>query len=480
MAITLSNVYGSDATTPNAEYPGGTFKNDTGHNDGTPLEHTWAKDKDGFFQAITKNVGLPISNAPDTSIVSQYQQALDYRYIHSTPNPRNTILDICGEKYYDTHDWVQPDAFPNITTTTGTIWDSCVGVDYDTNLPCIFLIVDGTTIRKITGPWVYDASPQIGSSLSLDFGETPATINAICCDGARLYVLWRSVSTGYHVSSFSLNTWNRYLHVALGVDFDSLPQYSKIILASNTHLAVSLDNVSGSPGVAIVNKSTGVFYLGNGTGTPSGDPPFSGCGRMTTDGDHVFWIHIEDGGAPYTPFLCSAKISDPTTSDYSLKEGYGALTLKDISTGVYNYGSESGSVVLASASGKFYTFSKTDDDLTASVQISNIDPYEVGTSYRTVIGCDGMNLWTVVHQKYKAKNTDRMDFAKLPIIIFSRAHRSSNLTSYDDFNAHFVMTRLEGKDVSTYEPGRLLFDGRDMWFISRTGFVSRICNPGIR
>lgn len=482
--ISLYTQYSSQATTPDADYPNGTFKNQSGGGTvrGTPLEQTWARDIDGGRQAAIRDAGLPLNDIPDTRLVSQYQQALDFRYNRNTQNPSLTIQQVCGEKYWDTYNWTKPDAFPNYLYDAGyTTRDACVGIDYDTYRPCLFVVRSDNTIRKVTGSWVYTASPVIGSALSLNFGETPESIRSICSDGGKIYVLWRASDNTYRVSSFDMVVFGRYLNITLGVDYAYQAEYSKIILANDNYLAISLDSVSGNSGVAIVHKDTGALTIGNGASQASSNP-FPGCGRMTTDGTHVFWIHTEDAlPSSCSSYLCSAKISSPSTSDYtSTLVGVPSPSIIGIPTALYNFGGADGTVVTATTSGFFWIFSKTLDAARAAFEIHNNIVYATASEARTVLGCDGTNLWIQLQQEDDADTDSRLAFGKVPLTICIKSNAVTSPSNAAQYEGSFVMTDKAGVGITDYEPGRLLYDGLDMWYVLRNGQYYRIANPGLR
>ena len=267
MAITLSRVYGSGATAPDTDYPGGTFKDKDGINPGTPLQHTWARDKDGFFQAVLKNAGITPLETADTALSSQYLQAMSYLFNRTTKMPRLDLSQVCEAKFYGIYDWSRPDAMPNLSPTESKIYrDACVGIDYSTGLPCLYVVTDDDEIRRASGPLRYDGTPALGSALSLEFSAgPPESIRSVCCDGEHLYVLWRKASDGYHVAKFYMASVGGYVPVgdmALDFDYSTDPEYSKIIVASSYYLAVSSDNIAGNCGVAIVPKGSGGILKG--------------------------------------------------------------------------------------------------------------------------------------------------------------------------------------------------------------------------
>lgn len=77
MAIRIATAY-ANAIAPNADYPGGSFKNKSAPaaTDGTPLEKQWANDLYGFGEALLAAAGVTHSDAPDTAVASDRMTAL--------------------------------------------------------------------------------------------------------------------------------------------------------------------------------------------------------------------------------------------------------------------------------------------------------------------------------------------------------------------------------------------------------------------
>ena len=78
MSIRLFDKYGPRATAPTANYPEGSYKNESvpGANDGTPVEIDWANDYEGFTQALLAEAGISADGNPDTAISSQRLEAI--------------------------------------------------------------------------------------------------------------------------------------------------------------------------------------------------------------------------------------------------------------------------------------------------------------------------------------------------------------------------------------------------------------------
>jgi hypothetical protein len=86
-------------------------------------------------------------------------------------------------------------------------------------------------------------------------------------------------------------------------------------------------------------------------------------------------------------------------------------------------------------------------------------------------------LWLQLHQQSEVYDEARLAFAKIPLTQFMKSNTS---TSQQDYTASMVLTNIPTGITTGEEPGRLLFDGMDMWFVSRSGFLCRITNPGMR
>lgn len=80
MALNLNDVpeYAGRVNAPNADYPGGSFKNEVTPGvsaDGTPLEEQWQNDWLGFFQKLLTDAAIVPSGVPDTAVSSDYFDA---------------------------------------------------------------------------------------------------------------------------------------------------------------------------------------------------------------------------------------------------------------------------------------------------------------------------------------------------------------------------------------------------------------------
>jgi hypothetical protein len=54
------------------------------------------------------------------------------------------------------------------------------------------------------------------------------------------------------------------------------------------------------------------------------------------------------------------------------------------------------------------------------------------------------------------------------------------MITYLDYTVDMVITGISSNVIEEYEAGRLLFDGHDMWYCARDGYICRIIAPGLR
>jgi hypothetical protein len=478
MSKSLTQIYGSQATTPNSSYPGGTFKDKTGSQSGTPLQRDWAIQIDGFFQKIMADSGMGYNGNDETALSSQFLTAMHYQLNRSTKPPTWGIEDVCSG-LHSTYDITRPDLAPNLLIGLGTIRDACVGIDRDSQVPIIYVLNSSDEVVPITGSLSYGYTMGAGAALSLDYtAATMESVRSICCDGESLYVLWRSTGNTYWVTSFDIKyssgypvNWSKNLNM----DYSTDEEYSKIIIASSAYLAVSSDNISGYCGVAIIPKSGSSVTKGNG-GNGIASPVSSCGGRIVSDGTHVYWLTQTQDGIDHTSTMSSANIIDPTTSDYTGGEVFTSI-LPYAPMAITNYGGSYGTVICFAPVGSSYVLVKSEDEIKYCLSIENNEWYSDTTNYNIVSGCDGYNLWVQLHQQSDVYEEARLAFAKIPLTQFVKSNTS---TTEQDYTANMVLTNISTGVTTGDEPGRLLFDGADMWFISRSGFVCRITNPGMR
>jgi hypothetical protein len=333
-------------------------------------------------------------------------------------------------------------------------------------------------VYPVTGPMVYDAYPSIGSALSLVDTPSLDSVRSICSDGDYLYVLWRSTTPNYAVTRFYMQSPTPVHSGTTWLNFDhSDADYSKVIVASNDRLAVSSDNISGDMGVVILSKLGSTRLTGNGNCTISSS--VAANGRLVSDGVHVYWLSRRPNNG-FEVSLFSAKISDPTTSDYSSHVVFTDTYARAVPHGLYNIGgSSTGSIACVAPTGGIWLFNKEHDEVLPALQLSGITAPSA-VDYSCVCGSDGINVWIQTHSYNVGYDTNKLVFVKVPMAVLTSSNCQGSGGSLASFTPSIVHASTSLGLIEEYESGRMLFDGVDMWFVSRSGFAVRITAPGMR
>ena len=488
---TLPDIYPGRAEAPSTAYPEGSFKNETieGSDDGTPVENQWANQTEAFFQALDERGGIdPGGNGTvDTALVCQRMMAFRLMNNGTTRPPHAYREDICSGLL--SQQWQAPGDDPNFLSVGHNVVDSCVGWSYPKDKPVLFLACDDNAVRWIDEPWDYNDHLNLGAPLGLSYYATPSNVLGVCSDARYLYVVYRVASDdSLRVSKYDIqNFTGSYIwDVALGetVPDDDDVEYVKIIVASGATVAVSIPRPIGTNGVAIIAKTTGAIAKGNGNNTAY---TIAGSrthyGKIVSDGYHVFWIG-KAGTSTLTFYLASAKITNPTTSDYSLNTLASGVSDSDAHKhfkGLLNVGGPNGVVLVHNADGEINQFRKLDNASSGTRKITPFSryPMTVHGEYSLMSGHDGMNAWFHLVGYDVAKDEPVATICKVPLGWFGRRGGKAGVDNYDDIIPDRVY--LDWWGLSVDGPiGRLLFDGRDMWACFRGGVLHRICNPMAR
>lgn len=496
--IKFSEEYPGRAANPSNDYPDGTFQDVvTGvPNSGTPLQQTWARDIDGFSQAMVHDFIWRTGN-PDTATNSQRMLGLEHRFGRTTRPPQSGLDKICsGLISADSNQWHESYSAPNYFGPTSDWVDSCIGVDYITSRPCIFAIQSNNVIVKVSGLWQYNSSIKSEGSIDITYPSTPSHVVSICCEGDYLYVAWRdSVSETYKISKFSANPnlayglWGRIWTVDTGHDYEGILPYQvyypKLIVANQSSLALSLeqviDNGVSRQGVAIIQKNSGTLFIGHGGVSLPAGPGYPMVGRLVSDQEHVFWIQrIESPSV--TSYIRSAKISDPKTSDYTLNKIGPTIDPStnrlEIPCSIINLGGRNGVVLIGTPDGQIYQFVKSENEVTYCKQINGFIPAMAMSRLSTIMGFDGLNVWAHFVQTNPRYLDASISFAKIPANIFGR-NAATPSDAHIDIDVDLITTPIT-QAYDSVEAGRLLYDGKDMIFCCRSGSVMRITNTTAR
>lgn len=489
MAIKLDQSYPGRSTPGDASYPDGSFKNESteGAEDGTPLKIAWANNHEGFFQSLLNKAGVTADGTPDTVLKSQYMAALMLLTPDQTRPPAASIGELCSG--LPEVSWHAPSASPNYKDTGHTIKSSCLCWDAETDRPIILYIASTTSFYAITGLWDYENDPVVSTAWAgFNFPSLPSEAMSICSDGDYIYVAWRRASDGtIMVSKYASNpfTGARLWTANTGVINAGDPEdtnYFELIVADSSRLALSMpDLVLGDTrhGVAIIAKSSGGVTLGHGNNTvyttAAGSKPRRG--HIVSDGSHIWWLGCK-GVFPDDIYLVSAKISDPTTSDYSILEV--ATDVADTAKwllwhGLTNIGGSDGAIIYHNRQGLIESFNKAEDAKGLSLELSAINyaAYTGGGSvdYDMPVGFDGLNLWIPHLIPESAGDSGAVFFHKVSAAHFTSAARF-DITTWPIY-PEVVSINYDTQETA-YKSGKMIFDGRDMWVVFRSGEVYRL------
>lgn len=496
MTLKLSTTYPGRASAPDADYPYSSFRNETvqGADDGTPLEIAWAKDVNGFEQSLLSEAKLTPNDEPDTVPVCQKMTAMKLLFGSTNRPPNASIQDLCAG--FPGVQWHDPAASPNyayLGASGAEVVDSCLAWSWTDDKPCVLYITDSGDVRSLLGQWDYDMAPALGGTLGLTYPATPSHVLSVANDGTSTYVAWRRDSDGnimvskYAMNPFSVTpVWTTDLGEVYPATADLL-NYFKLIIAGDYHIALSMSDLVlsiSAHGVAIINKSNGGFLLGQGNNTSYNTADDKAqFGKIVSDGTHVYWIG-KSGTTSVTFYLASAKISAPTTSDYSLAvlaTGIVAASEREkYFTGLLNVGGSEGAVVVSNPSGQVNVFSKLADAAGGCVEIQNFlqwDPNPDG--YDIMIGSDGFNAFFFLYARYipGAAQDDEpaVRVYSVPLSTFGRQRRLSSLYVWGEIHPMATSINWGGLE-SENKIGNMVFDGRDMWIVTRPGHVFRLTN----
>lgn len=221
--------------------------------------------------------------------------------------------------------WAHAGAHQNKYTQNASNWlDICPGWNYTSGYPVIYLLnatfpATTVSIREIdTRNWNM-LGTSVDRNVTVPADHIPVSM---CCDGPFIYVLCRAnvAGTNSAILCYSTNPWNSTpvwtrtcAGYAIGTDISSYLR-SKIIIASDTHLAITFGALitSTSPGgaiMAILAKDNSVITYGRGNLDATG---FGPSGGLCSDGAHVHFGARKDAVGPANTALASAAIAGPT------------------------------------------------------------------------------------------------------------------------------------------------------------------------
>jgi hypothetical protein len=370
------------------------------------------------------------------------------------------------------------------TLAIGTgIRGSCLGWDADGDSetgprPVLWVLTTDDTIRPISQCYQPDEALSLGTAFTPVFPETAGGIGAICCDGSYMYVLWwADADDEIHVSRYA----------ASGATFSTAADWTYA-----TGLTHALAPINKSMRLILADADTLAFFWVESSGTLIGVLGTDGTGfdsgtgnatvtavdhaiiSLSSDGQHVYWLQSAVSGSDTVFHLASAKLSDLSTSDYTL-----AAIATEATADVYYHPkavlARHNCVNVVTPSGRVYVFDQATDRIDPSVNVTpttSADAYNHGGA----VGFDDFNLWVAARTE-NVKGVYALSFYKIPA---SMAGSESGRSTFYDYVANRISI-LDDTDYDNIALGFFEFDGRDLWFLSTNGgYVVRITNPALR
>lgn len=419
-------------------------------------------------------------NARDTRI---NENTLGVYALKTTP-PAATKADICTENHI-TNPWHNPSVAPNYLNIGAGIRGSCFGIDNTNNTVILWVVDDANLIRPVSGMWLNYASPSLGAAFTPSYPATMSFVISICCDGAYLYVMWVRDSDGrIMVSRFASDGASSFL---TSPDWTyTTPQtyylnqgYRIIDALDGTNVALFFTlttTPTANQSVAILSKDGTTYNAGTGNLPSTPGPASHGeLWNMIADGTHVYWLIGDEAAGVRSTYLASARITDPTTSNYT----YALISADTIATGYQFLPKDlvalADVINISTQSGRIYRFRKSTGQVAPVINVSptySEDDDNLGSS----LGFDGKNLWIqAVTVEGSATPLESITFYRVPAAMCGAY---AGRASLPDFNFLRIVVPATSLYPDMVRAGDFRFDGADLWWVGSDGALMRISNPG--
>lgn len=486
MTLKLEERYPLNSTPESAEYPGGSFKDDTTKEtkDGTPLQKDWQDDMLGSRDSILEASGLVKNGEIETALVSQFRTGV--QKLLSTQPPKTSIEELCSG--VNSKPWVDTDGVNKLDLGGLGISSACIGWDFDTETPCLYVSTTGGTsaIYKISGNWEYGENMDFpeGEPLALDFPSTPYNIGSVCCDGEYIYVHWGLSGGSTYVTKFSARTLSALWTCDIETNYGASFSLARLIIANTNTVALTFYGTISESfpfgwGCAMIAKSNGAKSKGVGHADFWNTFVFNTSDtrlvKAVSDGTHVYRIAKQGGSSSSRLFyLQSFKISDPTTSDHDPVD-LGSWVNAETWTHPAGLAYANGRVVVGSADGQVSLYSTSSKLYIPGFRVSPLLGEIYPDEQDCLLGFDGVNVWGLYVLRYDSGYFVQA-VLKIPCGSLSKTRLILTLQEQS-----FSGVTIENEEpITAFTQGHLLHDGLNMLAISNTGNIYRVCKPGDR
>lgn len=464
--LDLNTRYPGRTGVASADYPDGSYQDEStpGLNNGTPLQEDWANDREGPRQGMLRTVGSEPNGVVDTAVQSQYIEAvLSNALGHTRPRGMGPA-SVCAGLHLS-ENMAFPGDFPNKSAALASDpRDMCLAWDYTKDRP--YLIVSTSGDLYPVPCWDYSANPTLGTALTT--GLTNPEFRKVISDGNHVYVSYQANGTGNtRVAKFAL-PWTGSALWDIDTSRDSTNNDSMIV-ANDNFIAMMADGATTDWRLVIIAKSDGAVLLGKGNDSGYYMPD---AARITSNGNHIFWPAVFGGNS----YLCSANITNPGTSSYTVKSVSAASLLCDVAA--LNLDTIAAVSEATSAyESVMYVFHISADEWAPVGSFTNPASDVPNDQFHPRLCYDGLSL-NVTHA---VRGT--VGSGKTTVIRPVNATRFAPHTDVGDIYSPLTSlgcTNFSGDDTPLHH---MVFDGRDLWIYFRDASVYnlyRIQSPGLR
>lgn len=453
----------------------------------------WASSGDvsPAYDDAKKQNGWNVGEPPLASAWNEVENARD-RMINrvkaltaskGTASPDLTPAALCAGLTYG-HDWSNPANGFNNLTLADEVRDACICWDSTTETPFILVLLGDNSFVKISGCGDYESSLST-EVIEPTFASTPDGVWALCCDGTNVYVAWYLNSDHVYVSAHPLSDLEGTPAWTCDTGETYLAGRSKLLCDPNTDrvfMTTDEDLFDTVRRLYVIDAADGSL-IGSGTGSwvsGYGDASDSRT-RPIYFANHVWWIQYQMVSSDRHFYLVSAKITNPTTSDFDSVDLGAAIAAADTWDHPQALVQVLDGIAIVAASGVFDFFKITTGSLVSGIVNVTAKPRpNMQGGQDSLLAHDGQNIWFLgAHTSYGP--VDRPVAYKIPSAAFRVI--GAPTTAIDTYSSVPINTDAGDPptiEESGYPGGRLLFDGEAVWCILRNGMVFRITNPGNR
>lgn len=454
----------------------------------------WASSGDvsPAYDDAKKALGWVVGEPPSAPGWNEVENARDrminrVKYLSDakgTASPHLSPAGLCSGQLYGTDRSNLASAF-NHFTLSEEMMDACVCWDSTIETPFILVLLTDGTFVKITECWSYESG--LGNEvIEPTFASTPDDIHALCCDGTNVYIAWSITGGNILVSAHPLSNLEGAAAWTCDTGESYLAGGPKLLVdhVSERVMMVTRVSLGDTKRILYTINSTDGSLVGSGTGswvTGYGDECANSHFRPIYYAGHVWWIQYNTVSSDRHFYLMSAKVSAPSTSDYSSIDLGSPVATSDTWLHPKALAQANGGLAVINAAGVvgYVRMSMSPTYVAGLLSIVGEPAPNMEGDQDVLTTNDGQNVWVL-----SAHATAGPVYRPVLYCIPTASLRQIGVVINPASALLAIPINTEATDPAEVEEtdigGRLLFDGMDVWCILRSGMVFRITNPGGR